>query len=138
MGKPYVLDEQVGFLLRQATQRHVGIFAKLMPGGLTPPQFSALIVLFQSGACSQNELGRRIATDGATIKGIIDRLTRRGLTQTAADPADGRMLIVSLTEAGQALAAGCLAAGGQVSAATLAPLTAAEQMTLLRLLKRLC
>jgi DNA-binding MarR family transcriptional regulator len=138
MGKPYVLDEQVGFLLRQATQRHVGIFAKLMPGGLTPPQFSALIVLFQSGACSQNELGRRIATDGATIKGIIDRLTRRGLTQTAADPADGRMLIVSLTEAGQTLAAGCLAAGGQVSAATLAPLTAAEQMTLLRLLKRLC
>jgi DNA-binding MarR family transcriptional regulator len=137
MTRPYILDEQVGFLLRQATQRHVGIFTRLMPGGLTPPQFSALAILFQGGACSQNELGRRIATDGATIKGIIDRLTRRGLTRTAPDPADGRMLIVSLTETGAALAAGCIAAGAEITAATLAPLTPAEQRRLLTLLKRL-
>jgi DNA-binding MarR family transcriptional regulator len=138
MSKPYVLDEQVGFLLRQATQRHVGIFAKLIDADLTPPQFSALVILLQNGACSQNELGRRIATDGATIKGIIDRLSRRGLTQSAADPQDGRMLIVSLTEAGAALAARCIIAGGQISAATLAPLNTREQQSFLRLLKRLC
>jgi DNA-binding MarR family transcriptional regulator len=138
MTKPYVLDEQVGFLLRQATQRHVGIFSKLISAPLTPPQFSALVVLLQNGACSQNELGRRIATDGATIKGIIDRLTKRGLTQSAADPQDGRLLIVSLTEAGAALAADCITAGGQISAATLAPLNAREQQTLLRLLRKLC
>jgi DNA-binding MarR family transcriptional regulator len=135
---PYVLDEQVGFLLRQASQRHVGIFARLIEAELTPPQFSALVVLAQGGACSQNELGRRIATDGATIKGIIDRLTRRGLTRTAADPEDGRMLVVSLTEGGAALAARCMAAGAEISAATLAPLNASEQQVFLRLLKRLC
>jgi len=138
MSKPYILDEQVGFLLRQATQRHVGIFAKLIEAELTPPQFSALVILHQNGACSQNELGRRIATDGATIKGIIDRLTRRGLTQSAPDPDDGRMLIVSLTQAGAALAATCIITGAQITAATLAPLNTREQQIFLRLLKRLC
>jgi DNA-binding MarR family transcriptional regulator len=138
MGKPYVLDEQVGFLLRQATQRHVGIFTKLIEAELTPPQFSALVILAQNGACSQNELGRRIATDAATIKGIIDRLSKRGLTQTAPDPQDGRMLIVSLTPPGAALAASCITTGGQISAATLAPLNTNEQQVFLRLLKRLC
>ena len=138
MSKPYVLDEQVGFLLRQATQRHVGIFSKLISAELTPPQFSALVILYQSGACSQNELGRRIATDGATIKGIIARLSKRGLTQASADPEDGRMLVVSLTEAGAALAASCITTGGQISAATLAPLSTREQHSFLRVLKRLC
>jgi DNA-binding MarR family transcriptional regulator len=138
MSKSYSLDQQVGFLLRQATQRHVGIFSKLISADLTPPQFSALVILFQDGACSQNELGRRIATDGATIKGIIDRLTKRGLTQSAADPQDGRMLIVSLTEAGTTLASSCITVGAQISAATLAPLSPREQQVFLRLLTRLC
>jgi DNA-binding MarR family transcriptional regulator len=138
MAKPYILEEQVGFLLRQASQRHVGIFAKLIEADLTPPQFSALVILLQGGACSQNELGRRIATDGATIKGIIDRLTRRGLTQAVADPEDGRMLSVSLTEAGAALATTCVTTGSQISAATLAPLNAREQKIFLQLLARLC
>jgi DNA-binding MarR family transcriptional regulator len=48
------------------------------------------------------------------------------------------MLTVSLTEAGAALATACITTGGQISAATLAPLTAREQQTFLRLLKRLC
>jgi DNA-binding MarR family transcriptional regulator len=42
--------------------------------------------------------------DVATIKGVIDRLTARGLTETSADPEDGRRLLVSLTRAGQQMA----------------------------------
>ena len=42
--------------------------------------------------------------DVATIKGVIDRLTARGLTETSPDPEDGRRLLVSLTRAGQQLA----------------------------------
>ena len=37
--------------------------------------------------------------DVATIKGVIDRLTARGLTETSPDPEDGRRLLVSLTRA---------------------------------------
>jgi hypothetical protein len=32
----YVLEENVGFILRQVTQRHLAIFSELIPDELTP------------------------------------------------------------------------------------------------------
>ena len=76
----YILDDQVGFVLRQAQQRHTTIFAAEMIEGLTPTQWAALAKLREVGDCSQNHLGRLTAMDAATIKGVIDRLTGRGFT----------------------------------------------------------
>ena len=90
--EPYVLDDQVGFVLRQAQQRHTTIFATEMIEDLTPTQWAALAKLRELGACSQNHLGRRTAMDAATIKGVIDRLTARGFTATGPDPRDARRL----------------------------------------------
>jgi hypothetical protein len=56
----YLLDEQVGFLLRVAMQRHTSIFMTRMIEGLTRTQFAALAKLYEVGPCSQNELGRLI------------------------------------------------------------------------------
>ena len=56
----YVLDEQVGFLLRVAMQRHTAIFTGRMVEGLTQTQFAALAKLYEVGSCSQNHLGRLI------------------------------------------------------------------------------
>jgi DNA-binding MarR family transcriptional regulator len=42
--------------------------------------------------------------DVATIQGVIDRLTARGLIETSADPEDGRRLPVSLIRTGRQLA----------------------------------
>ena len=93
----YILDEQIGFILRQVWQRHAMIFARDIGINLTPTQWAALAKLQETGPCSQNLLGRLTAMDVATIKGVIDRLTARGLTETAPDPEDGRRLLVSLT-----------------------------------------
>ena len=41
----YVLDEQIGYVLRMANQRHAGIFQSLIRKDLTPTQFSVLIRL---------------------------------------------------------------------------------------------
>src|SRR5438128_11177133 len=101
---PYVLEEQIGFILRQVWQRHATIFAREIGINLTPTQWAALAKLVETGPCSQNQLGRLTAMDVATIKGVIDRLTARGLTETGPDPADARRLVVSLTRAGQQLA----------------------------------
>ncbi len=98
---PYVLEEQIGFILRQVWQRHATIFAREIGINLTPTQWAALAKLTETGPCSQNQLGRLTAMDVATIKGVIDRLTARGLTETSPDPEDGRRLLVSLTRAGQ-------------------------------------
>src|SRR3981189_2517254 len=89
----YVLEEQVGFILRQVLQPHPSIFAPEIGTNLTPTQRAALANLTETGPCSQNQLGRLTAMDVATIKGMIDRLTARGLTETSADPEDGRPLL---------------------------------------------
>jgi DNA-binding MarR family transcriptional regulator len=101
--EPHVLDEQVGFVLRQAQQRHTTIFGAEMIEDLTPTQWVALAKLRELGNCSQNPLGRLTAMDAATIKGVIDRLTGRGFTTIRSDPRDGRRVLVALTPAGSDL-----------------------------------
>ncbi len=133
----YVLEENIGFVLRQVTQRHLTIFSAVMPEQLTPTQFSAVNKLHECGPCSQNRLGRLTAMDAATIKGVVDRLTRRGLTQTQPDPQDARLLVVSLTRAGEALAERTIAAARRITEETLAPLRPDEQAVLLGLLRKL-
>ncbi len=133
----YLLDDQVGFLLRLANQRHTGIFAQHMADGLTPTQFAALMKLAEQGECSQNELGRRISMDVATIKGVVDRLRSKGLVLLRADPADRRRTMLSLSKEGLALVDGLRRAGAKISAATLAPLSQTEAKTFLKLLRKI-
>ncbi|QQO21313.1 winged helix-turn-helix transcriptional regulator [Bradyrhizobium diazoefficiens] len=134
---PYVLDEQVGFILRQVWQRHSSIFARDIGTNLTPTQWAALSKLAETGPCSQNQLGRLTAMDVATIKGVIDRLTARGLTGTSQDPEDGRRLLVSLTRAGQQLAEKVAPNALAITRETLAPLEAGERELLMALLNKL-
>jgi MarR family transcriptional regulator, lower aerobic nicotinate degradation pathway regulator len=133
----YILDEQIGFILRMVSQRHAAIFARDIGANLTPTQWAALSKLAETGPCSQNLLGRLTAMDVATIKGVIDRLTARGLTETSADPEDGRRLLVSLTRVGQQLADKIAPNALAISKETLAPLDAAECETLVALLNKL-
>ena len=133
----YVLDEQIGFILRQVSQRHAVIFARDIGIDLTPTQWAALAKLQETGPCSQNQLGRLTAMDVATIKGVIDRLTARGLTETSPDPEDGRRLLVSLSRAGQQLAEKGAANALAISRETLAPLDTKERDMLMTLLNKL-
>ena len=133
----YILDEQIGFILRQVWQRHTTIFAREIGINLTPTQWAALAKLAETGPCSQNQLGRLTAMDVATIKGVIDRLTARGLTETSPDPEDGRRILISLTRTGQQMAEKAAPNALTITNETLAPLDARERETLLGLLNRL-
>jgi MarR family transcriptional regulator, lower aerobic nicotinate degradation pathway regulator len=134
---PYILDEQIGFILRMVSQRHAAIFARDIGTNLTPTQWAAVSKLAETGPCSQNQLGRLTAMDVATIKGVIDRLSVRGLTETSSDPEDGRRLLVSLTRAGHQLAEKIAPNALAISKETLAPLDAKERETLFALLNKL-
>jgi DNA-binding MarR family transcriptional regulator len=133
----YRLEEQVGFILRRVSQRHVAIFAGQIDGDITPTRWAALARLYESGPTSQNLLGRRTAMDAATIKGVVDRLTRLHLIETSDDPGDGRRRVVTLTDAGRRLVESSLARAGAITRETLAPLSAPEQEQFLALLRRL-
>ncbi len=134
----YRVDQQIGFFLRQANQRHVAIFAARMGDRLTTTQWAALSKLGEIQPTSQNQLGRETAMDVATIKGVVDRLVARDLVQTAPDPNDGRRLILSLTGEGEALIERHVGTAVAVTEETLAPLTSGERMMLIELLRKIC
>jgi MarR family transcriptional regulator, lower aerobic nicotinate degradation pathway regulator len=133
----YTLDDQVGFILRQVHQRHTLIFANRMDHDITPTQWAALAKLMEAGPCSQNLLGRLTAMDAATIKGVVDRLVRRDLAQTSADPSNKRRLLVALTPTGRAFASELTARAHAITEETLAPLSAREREVLLALLRKM-
>jgi DNA-binding MarR family transcriptional regulator len=135
----YVLEKQVGHLLRRAHQRASAIFLAELGEAhqVTPTQFAALVKLSDLGEQSQNELGRITAMDPATIQGVIRRLVARRLIERSGDPGDRRRAKLRLTAAGRALVERTIPLGKRVSARTLGPLTAREQAVFLRLLERL-
>lgn len=132
----YSLDDQIGYVLRRVTQRHLAIFSDAIPE-VTTMQFAVLARLGELGPLSQNLLGRATAMDGATVKGVVDRLVRQGHVTAGADPADRRRLIVALTESGGRLLEERRAAALAVSDRTLGPLNEAERACLIELLNRL-
>jgi len=135
--KPYVLDDQIGFVLRRVSQRHLALFSEAIPG-LTTTQFATLAKLSEQGPLSQNHLGRVTAMDAATIKGVVDRLRKQGLVETTSNLEDKRRLTVQLTAKGTQLFEETWATALQVSDRTVAPLTDEERRQLTRILLKLC
>ena len=132
----YVLERQVGFVMRRAVQRHIAIFSALIPE-MTPTQFAALAKLCELGQASQNELGRLISMDVATIKGVVDRLRARDLISSEPLESDRRRLMLAPTRKGRALYRKYATQAAEVTRQTLAPLDADEQRQLMQLLERL-
>ena len=132
----YILERQVGFVMRRAVQRHIAIFSALIPE-MTPTQFAALAKLCELGQASQNELGRLTSMDVATIKGVVDRLRARELITSAPLESDKRRLMLAPTRKGRAMYRKYAAQAAEVSRQTLAPLDEGEQRHLMQLLERI-
>jgi DNA-binding MarR family transcriptional regulator len=136
-GSGYVLDDQIGFLLRQVTQRHTTIFSHLMGDGLTPMQWAVLAKLLEIGSTSQTALGRAVTMDAATVKGTVDRLVARNLVVRLQDAEDRRKLWVDLTEEGRETTLRNLDAASAITRETLAPLDDDEAVRLFALLAKM-
>ena len=137
-GKPYLVEDQIGFLIRRAHQRASAIFEQVMDGmDVTPVQYAALAKLHDLGPTSQNQLGRMVGIDPATMFGVAGRLARRGLVPPSVDPNDARLVLLTLTPTGRDIVEQMKARGPEVSARTLEPLSAEEAETLRALLARI-
>ncbi|MEP3231660.1 MAG: MarR family transcriptional regulator [Hyphomicrobiales bacterium] len=132
----YLLDEQAGFLLRQVNQRHLSIFSRSIKD-LTSTQFATLAKMREIGPVSQNDLGRQIAMDAATMTGMVDRLSKRGLVSTKPDPADQRRVLVELEPQAYRLLDELLERAHKITEDTLAPLKKAERKQFIGLLNKL-
>lgn len=132
----YRLSDQIGFKLRVANQKHLEIFTAAMPD-LTPRQFAVLAKLKEEGPLSQNHLGRQVAMDAATTKGVIERLLKKGYVVAAPSANDRRRLEISLTAEGAAAAIAAIGVARDISTRTLRNLTDREAQRLLALLDKL-
>lgn len=133
----YDLASQVGFRLRVAMQRHAEIFFSTMDSGLTQPQYATLAHLFRVGSCSQNELGRNVALDSASIVGVVNRLKANGDIASVRDSDDLRRVKLSLTGQGREKVKRSIHNAIRANELTLAPLTVAERDMLIHLLHKL-
>lgn len=134
----YVLEHQIGHLLRRAHQRASAIFAaNIGEHKLTPVQFAALAKIYDAGAVSQNKLGRLTAMDPATMQGVISRLAHKGFIERHADPKDRRRTMLRLTETGEVAVLYSIPRGKKITRDTLAPLSKSERDMLLKLLGKL-
>ena len=136
MANDYRLDDQVGYKLRLATQRHLEIFSRHM-FDVTPTQFSILARLYEVGETSQNQLGRLVAMDAATTKGGISRRLEKQLVEARADPNDLRRRQISLTDAGRELTIASIEKAKKITAETVVHLTERDVQRLLALLDKI-
>jgi MarR family transcriptional regulator, lower aerobic nicotinate degradation pathway regulator len=133
----FIVENQVGFLVRAVSQRNHLVFTRLMGAGLTRVQFAVLAKLLEIGSCSQNELGRLTLLDRASIKGVVSRLKKRGYVQVQKDNLDRRQYLVGLTKLGQKSVKRGVAIAPRITEEMLRGLTGEERRSIVDLLKKI-
>nr|WP_051180592.1 MarR family winged helix-turn-helix transcriptional regulator [Caballeronia insecticola] len=134
----YDVSEQIGHLLRKAYQRHLAIFSQTIGDPqLTAVQFAVLSASRRMGPSSMSDLGKATAIDGATVRGIIERLRGRALIELKTNLADRRKTTVELTDAGRDLVERATPAAQRVSELTMSDLNEVERVAALMLLRKL-
>jgi DNA-binding MarR family transcriptional regulator len=119
-----------GHLIRCAQQIHTSIWASEFEGLLTGPQYATLHVLLEWPASNQWQVSQRAGLDKSTAADIVTRLVHRGWIVREPDPTDRRGKLLSLTEAGAALAAELAGRVDAVQERLLEPLTEADRTSL--------
>ena len=134
----YDLPTHPAHMIRRAHQRATFYFQQVMNGKeLTPTQQAALATLLKHGELSQNRLGRLTAMDPSTISIVVRKLLKNGFIERRGSKKDQRLAMIRLTDEGVRYAIDRLADSMEVARRVLAPLSPAEQQTLIDLLHRI-
>jgi DNA-binding MarR family transcriptional regulator len=123
-----------GLLIRVAQQVHSRIWAEVVSDYLTSPQFGVLRVLGDQPDLDQRAVGEQVLLDKATGGDVIGRVVRREWVRTQQDPLDRRRNLLRLTPAGRRLLTQAVAKAEQANIQLMAPLSGAEQGSLLAIL----
>lgn len=127
-----------GHLIRRAQQIAVAEFARATADhDVTPVQFAFLNAMQQTPGVDQITLANRVVFDAATSGSVIGRLEAKGWVRREADPQDRRRKLLFVTAEGQAALQGMNEAVARAQSSMLAPLSAQDQQTFLRLLAQL-
>jgi len=88
----------IGRVMRRVYEHYE---SRLSPYNLTAPQYMVLMALWINNGITIGELGQRVALDGSTVTGILDRMEKNGYVERRPNAEDRRSALVYLTEKAQ-------------------------------------
>jgi DNA-binding MarR family transcriptional regulator len=124
-------DAELAAGVAAAVERLLGLFRWLSPPtGLSLTSAATLATLERTGQCRLTVLADREAVTQPAMTQLVARLQEAGLVTRSADPSDGRVVQVRITDAGRAVLAERRAVRAERLAGMLADLSAADRAAL--------
>ena len=98
------LDSQLCFPLYAAARKIVNLYTPyLKPLGITYTQYIMFLVLWEEEKITVGELCKRLKLDTGTVTPMLKNTEKQGLIKRTRSEDDERVVVVSLTEEGNAL-----------------------------------
>ena len=130
------IENQLCFPLYAAAKEIVGKYHDLLAKlDLTYTQYIVMMVLWNSPSLNVKDLGERVYLDSGTLTPLLKKLEAKGFVTRNRDEKDERIVMVSLTEAGEALKDKAVNVPYEIGKCV--PLTMEEAKTLYNLLYKL-
>jgi MarR family transcriptional regulator, organic hydroperoxide resistance regulator len=104
--RPFITSPHLtGLLIITARLVQEQVATRLAPLGISYAQAIVLVGLYRSpaGSVPQTDMIEALAVSRASGTLVLSQLEARGLVSRAADPADARRLVITLTDAGREL-----------------------------------
>ena len=124
---PMRLASIPGYLLRRSQALHNALWARLVPGDLTGPQYAVLAVLAAFPDSDQKQVARLASLDKSSTADVVTRLVRKAWIEREQDQGDSRRHLLSLTRAASIALSSITPHVSAVQEALLAPLPAARR-----------
>ena len=113
------LDNQLCFALYAASLAMTKTYRPLLaPLGLTYPQYVVMLALWQHRELSAGALAHAVALDAGTLVPLIRKLVAQGLVARRRSADDDRVVLISVTSAGEALKRRAHAVHEQIACST--------------------
>lgn len=137
-GRSYVAGDSVGYLLNQVViSMRRQIEQAMTAHGLTAAQWYPLWKLKRDGASTAQDLARDMDIDAGASTRLVDRLAAKGLVERTRSASDRRVVMLTLTAAGDAVAAHVPAVLADVNNIYLRDFSRDEWLLLQQLLRRM-
>lgn len=104
MNEKLKLENQLCFPLYACAKEVVRRYTPLLePLGLTYTQYIVMMILWEHKSISVGDMGRRLFLDSGTLTPLLKKMERNGWLNRQRSKDDERVVIVSITDTGEAL-----------------------------------
>lgn len=131
-------DASAGYLVNHVARLFAsGLQDRIAPLGVTIGQFPILLELWVKDGVTQRELLKKLALEQATLANTLNRMERDSLIVRRKHPSDARSQQIWLTPKGRMPRDEAYQAANAQNEQSLAPLTEAERVQFLGLMRRI-